>query len=656
MQKIYKYYYLLLSFFLLVCIVKPVHGKETPIIINGQKEIFLNNSQVTILEDSTKTLTINDVSSPGFGEKFKNNYKKDQSPYIAKASSFYWVRFKIKSNEQTDKRYIIENLDEHIEHFEFYKPAGNGRYELEKTGFALPFKEREYSHKNFVFDIDPDTSVKTYYIKAASKSKNPLLFKVKRIDWFVSYSNGEYILLGVYYGILAIMAIYNLLLFFSLRDKIYLYYLFYVICCVIISTAEDGLGFQYLWPNHPNWNPIVSISAPLILILSFALYSKSFLELKTYFPKINKTINIILVAYIATFLFNSHLFNLKWNSPFFILPFLIIYITSIFSLKNGFRPARFYLIAYSFMMVGIMFLILRMGFNIIWDNIVIVYAFNIGMVFEIVILSFALADRIKIIRKEKDLAQQKIIVQLQENEILKDQVNRELEGKVLERTKEIKEINLELKFKNNRLNDYNEALEEKNDQLVYKNHELEITYDQLKVQAEEIKRMNLLLGEDKKTLETNVKELVKARVMLKKVDFEEFGKMFPDKESCFTYVAELKWADGYKCKKCGNTNFCFGKELHSRRCTKCRYNESAIAYTIFKKLKFPIVKAFYILFLVYANKGEMSSVQLSQILSLRQSTCWIFSKKVIETMKARKKQSDKNEADGWSLLILDHEE
>jgi hypothetical protein len=638
-----------LVFILFFCGLNSVIGKEVLTLSKASVEISLNNKYLDIYEDVMNSWTIKDVSGKGFNRNYKINTDSSRFAYILNPKAAYWGCFSIKTSDFIKKRFVFENLDEHIEHFEFYKPLSDHSYELVKTGFALPFMQREYQHKNFVFDIEADTSVKTFYFKVTSNSKNPILVRIKSQNNFVEYSNNEYILLGIYYGILAIMAVYNFLIFMSLREKVYLHYLFYVLCCVIISFGEDGLGFQYFWPSHPGWNLYINNLAPLLLILSFALYSKSFLETKLYFPKINILINGILLIYIVTFVFDNNLFNLKWNSPFFILPFLILYVTSILIWKKGYRPARYYILAYSFMLTGIGFLILRMGFTIIWKSIFIVYSFNMGVVFEIVILSFALGDRIKIIKQEKELAQQKTILQLQENEKLKDTVNRELEDRISIRTREIKQVNSELKETNSILNG-------KNEELLLKNYELQITYEHVKYQSEEINRMNLLLGESNQALETNVKDLMKARVMLKKVDFDEFGKMFPDKETCYKYVADLKWSNDYVCKKCANTLFCVGTDPTARRCTKCRYNESAIAYTIFKKLKFPINKAFYILFLVYANGDKISSVQLSQILSLRQSTCWTFRKKVSDCMKARKKILEQNQTDGWSLLILDDEE
>ena len=75
-----------------------------------------------------------------------------------------------------------------------------------------------------------------------------------------------------------------------------------------------------------------------------------------------------------------------------------------------------------------------------------------------------------------------------------------------------------------------------------------------------------------------------------------FYKRFPDEESCYNYLAEIKWEEGYVCKKCGHTNYCRGRKPHSRRCTRCKYDESPTAGTMFDKCKFSLHLAFHIVF------------------------------------------------------------
>jgi len=588
---------------------------------NDRAEEFIPKEYLDIFEDQSGSLTINQISSPGFNAKFASYKSKNRTfAFIENTNSVYWIRLKIKSSNSPKNNYLIENSDLHIDNFAFYKPdpSGNG-YTEEKAGFLLPFGIRKYPHKNFIFDLPVDSTVKTFYFRVKSHNHNPFIFKIKTSVAFSGYSLNEYYLLGMFYGILAIMAIYNFLVFLSLKEPVYIYYVIYVICCGIISFGEDGTGFQYLWPDNPSINSYIALFAPLMLVISFSVYSKSFLELKRNVPILNRILNWLIYGYVAFFLLDVFYLKLNFDFPLYIIPFFVIYLASIECMRRGFRQARYYILGYSFMFVSIIFLIFRMSGLIHWPDLFTVYSFNIGLVFEIVILSFALGDRIKIMKEENERSQRQVIEQLKVNEKLKDKVNQELEEKVKERTLELNE----------------------------KNTELEHAY-------EEIHRMNQLLESDNKVLKTNVKELTKARVLMKEVDFGEFSNIFPDKESCLKYLEDLKWARGYKCKKCGNVKWCKGKDDYSRRCTKCRYDESPTAYTIFHKLKFPITKAFYMLFLVYANKEKITSLELSQILSLRQSTCWNFNKKINEALKNKRKGAELD-VDGWGQLVLDPE-
>ncbi len=591
---------------------------DTLLVFEQNKDGYLVGAgYLEIFEDTSNSIDINTISNAQQTYPFVLHVDKKNFAFIRNPKSTYWIRFKVKAGDRLSSHYVIENSDLHIDQFELYTPQG-ALYTKEEAGFSLPFGVRKYPHKNFIFDLNLSDEVQTYYIKVKSQHQNPFIFKIKSTANFSYYALNEYYLLGMFYGVVLIMALYNILMYFSLREKVYIYYVFYVICCGLISFGEDGTGFQYLWPNHPHLNTYISLIAPLLLMVSFSIYAKSFLELKRMLPWVNTALNVMIVLYCLIFTLDVWVFDFRLDFPLYIFPFLIIYISSILCLRKGLRQARYFIVGYSFMFMSIIFLIFRMSGLIRWDDLFTVYSFNIGIVFEIMILSFALRDRISIIKAENLIAQGKVIEQLQVNEKLKDSINQSLEIKVQERTA----------------------------QLEVKNQELESAY-------EKINQMNQLLDADNKELQTNVKELTKARVLMKEVDFPEFSNIFPDKESCFKYLEDLKWARGYKCKKCGNEKWCKGKDEFSKRCTKCRYDESSTAYTIFHKLKFPITKAFYMLFLVYANKEKITSLELSEILDLRQSTCWNFNKKINEMLLKNKKKTFDQEVDGWAQLILD---
>ncbi len=116
----------------------------------------------------------------------------------------------------------------------------------------------------------------------------------------------------------------------------------------------------------------------------------------------------------------------------------------------------------------------------------------------------------------------------------------------------------------------------------------------------------------------------------------KFNRQFKDNESCYEYLASLKWSSGYKCKKCGCEKYCRGKKPFSRRCVKCSYDESPTANTMFDKCKFPILIAFHIAFKISTKKKGMSTLELSKEFELRQKTCWEFKWKVQQAMQSSK--------------------
>jgi hypothetical protein len=112
------------------------------------------------------------------------------------------------------------------------------------------------------------------------------------------------------------------------------------------------------------------------------------------------------------------------------------------------------------------------------------------------------------------------------------------------------------------------------------------------------------------------------------LDDARLQELFNSDEKCYEFLAELKWGDGFSCRKCGNTNWCQGKTPHSRRCTRCKTEESSAVGTIFHNCKFPISKAFYIAYNVCKGKEDLSSYEFARRLSLRQMTCWNFKTKI----------------------------
>jgi hypothetical protein len=209
---------------------------------------------------------------------------------------------------------------------------------------------------------------------------------------------------------------------------------------------------------------------------------------------------------------------------------------------------------------------------------------------------------------------------------LKEKVNRELEEKVKERTLELDK----------------------------KNHELEESNLKLEHQASEINQINSILDLDNWKLKNKIKEVLNERLQEKTMDYDEFKTLYPDNLACYRSLENLKWGEGFICRKCSNHKYFDGAQKFSRRCTRCGYNESITAYTIFHSIKFPIEKAFYIAYLAVSGKKESTLEALSHKLEIGLNTVWSFKTKVSERIKELEMTGKKPTSSRWEEVILEN--
>ena len=122
-------------------------------------------------------------------------------------------------------------------------------------------------------------------------------------------------------------------------------------------------------------------------------------------------------------------------------------------------------------------------------------------------------------------------------------------------------------------------------------------------------------------------------------------------EKCFEFLANLKWANGFTCKKCGNTNSCPGKVAVFKALYKMQIErELQTNGTIFHGVKFPISKAFYIAYNVCKGAKDISSYEFGRRLSLRQMTCWNFKTKIQHALVEMDSLSDKERSSIEKIL------
>lgn len=590
--------------------------------------------EIYTLEDTTGRYDIKKVLTPQIAAQFKTS--PISTPVAKNSKSYYWYRITVQNNLQSKNNWLLEFFDQTINDITFYAPGKNGDYLATHMGADRPFGQRLFQHKNFSVNLLNTTAKEsTYYIRIKSHQPANVIVVLRSVSWFIHYALDEYFFFGIFYGMIIVFSLYNLVMFFAMRQIQYLYYIMYNLSIGLFEMCTDGIAYQYIWPNASGWNQYAYGVALYLSSLFGLLFTQKLLYVKSKAGRLHKVIWGVII--LRTVFFLACLFiNKSWFTFKIIefVPLTLAFVTGCRIMYNGYRPARFFVIGYSFLLVGFMIKVL-IALNVDWLPFgpVTHYSMSVCFIMEMSFISFAIGDKVRLLKKKKEKAQRNTIRQLQQNEELKDNLNRTLEIQVTERTREVTEQSMLIKHQYEELKQVNYLLEE---------------------QAKEISRMNVLLEKDNIILQTNIEKVTHDRVMSADLDFEEFSTIYPDREACYKFLADLKWQHGYTCRKCNNTQYKTGHLPFSRRCSKCGYDESAIAYTVLQNTRFPVNKAFYMIFLLYSTKGKISTHKISEQLTIRQSTCWAFSSRIKKVMESKKKELRNAGKMGWSKLLMDN--
>ncbi len=403
------------------------------IILNDQQDIYPLGLDLEILEDPKGLLTLDDVRSEELANRWMPS--SEEVPGFGFVTKAIWVRFVVQSELKDNETMFLELRHSTIDYINFHEISEHGKVTQKISGDHLPFDSREHSYRYFLFDVNLSPGEYNWYyirIKSESSTKVPLI--LWQPEAFLEHvDNGIYVL-GLYFGIMLGMILYNIFLYFSVRDSSYLYYVFFIISSSAMLLSVNGLAYKYFWPTSPWWNERAILFFLDALVIFLTLFTKSFLNTRQMIPRLNWLLSALILAGVTHILAILLFSGIQLGTIIvIILSFVGIAIWPLCGIAcyiKGYTPARFFLLAFTFLLVGATLYILRI-FELIADNFITHYSMQIGSAVEVLLFSFSLADRINTLKKEKDAAQKKAL-EVQYNQ------TKELEKKVTERTEELK--------------------------------------------------------------------------------------------------------------------------------------------------------------------------------------------------------------------------
>lgn len=400
MSYIMKKYGLIILFTL--SLLLPLDG--APVQLTDTTDFLQLGPYLEIMEDPAGKSTIQDILSR---ESSAFVPGRQDVPYYAFTESVYWVRFSLHNKSKNDDPWLIELDYPLMDHIQFYLVKDETVKNSTTSGYRVPFRQRPLKNRHFLFPLElKEGEIATVYLRFANRDRMEIPLRIWSIREFYQQDHDEQYIMGAYAGILIFMIIFNLLIFMQIRDISYLYYVLFMFSYAFFQLTQNGFMYEYFMPSwlQPcNHNIPLSIGLTLITLL---LFSRSFLNTRTNYPVINRIfwgLMGITALSLPFQLLLSYPLSIQIQLVLSLLVISIVLFTGTISFIQKYRPAQFFMIAWSAMLLGGIIYALKVA-GILPSNFFVNYALQLGSVVNFVTLSFGLGDRINIMRKEKEEA------------------------------------------------------------------------------------------------------------------------------------------------------------------------------------------------------------------------------------------------------------
>ncbi len=341
-------------------------------------------------------------------------------------SGAFWFHVDLANRNVREQRWLLVQQYALSDRIEIHVRYADGRVEHRVSGDHVPFGQRaiRYRHPNFEIDLPTGERV-DLYVRVQSESSMQVPLALYTPTAFTEMARDAQFAIGIYYGILLALFVYNLALLVTLRDSSYFWYLLHVGAFGLVLFALYGLGFEYLWPRSA-W--LADQSIPLTICLAqigMQQFARSFLGLGKRW-KLGNRISLGFIGFFVLLALVSGALPIRASTQIAtvatFLNVIWIAVEAVVALRGGYKPAKLFLTAWGAFLFGIG-LVALVAFGLLPKTFITEYGVQIGSAMEMLLLSIALGYRYGILRSE--------------NERIVREANERLETSVQQRTAEL---------------------------------------------------------------------------------------------------------------------------------------------------------------------------------------------------------------------------
>ena len=393
----------------LFCVCSGVASAVTPLKISGEQNSYPLLEHCDAAPGSIGFDRISAGATPFVPVK---ELKPTTFPAVA------WIRCRIRNADPRDHRLWLITMGNDVDRVEIYQPTADG-YRLSITGMHVPFAQRSDQYYFPAFTLTGEAfSGKPIFMHVVYFQNFPLFMSV-RTEHRIFYRVEPYrILEGIFFGVLLAVALFNLFVYFTMRDRSTLLYVVYVLALMLNELAATGIGDQYVWPNFAFDQRWVEWSTTTASFGAALLFIRSFLQTRANVPVFDRTLIGLFfleaTTHFAVVTFLQASFLVEPLLAIQLIAMIVTIVTAIVRWRQGFEAARFYVVGFVPATVGIFSNLLYNVFVPPGNWFLAANGVELGTMFQSVLISFSLLDRLRILDRQKEEARAELTVVSQE--------------------------------------------------------------------------------------------------------------------------------------------------------------------------------------------------------------------------------------------------
>ncbi len=391
--------------------------------INNIDEASFLGKHISYFEEDGRSLSIDAVTK----KKFTKSKKKVLNfGYSTKA---IWLRFSLKNDADTTVKKVLSIQKALQDTVQFFY-TDKGQWKTLQSGQMISEKEKALPGFSISFPVSiKKDQTNTYYIRTVSKYGKSFAIKLLDEPTYYKSEQKELIITCLLIGVLMTIIFYNFFLARSLRDPVYDFYCAAVLGALAVQLLFRGFLKVFIIDNAP----FIQEWAPTLIFCSAAIFSSyfciHFLNTKVYSKPAYKALKGIIILNIGVILYpliRFELLGIYTDSRFLGYSAMLFCVVAIYSgivvYCNGNKSARFLIFGWAFYFLAIILYSLA-SLAIIPANTFTMNAYLVGSVFEVFMLSSALADRYKQSKKQRIQLREKVTLREQEIATKNDKIS-----------------------------------------------------------------------------------------------------------------------------------------------------------------------------------------------------------------------------------------